>query len=201
MAISGPKSQRDQLMVLVAILALAGPGLFWYLRYNPRGAELTAIEAHVDTLEMRNRAAQARLASGTVDDLRKESEVYAANLELMRQLVPASNEVSILLDQVSIASRRAGLDVGEFQPLDVESGRDFDVYRYKLQLGGGYHAMAEFLTNVGSLNRIIIPVSVDMTASPAAPKTASGAVAGRTVTSQFELHTFVVHTQSRPSKP
>ena len=46
--------------------------------------------------------------------------------------------------------------------MPVLVGEQFDTYRYKLSVTGGYHAIAAFLTNVGSLNRIIAPVAVNV---------------------------------------
>ena len=67
----------------------------------------------------------------------------------MRQLVPTSNEVPALLEQVSTAARRVDLDINTVTPEPVIEGEQFDTYRYKLTVIGGYHPLAEFLTNVG----------------------------------------------------
>src|SRR5688572_4741579 len=86
-----------------------------------------------------------------------------AELAVMRQLVPTSNEVPALLDQVSTAARRAGLELGAVEPEPVIVGDQFDTYRYRMALFGTYHEVAEFLTNVGSLGRIIAPINLQLT--------------------------------------
>ena len=56
---------------------------------------------------------------------------------------------------MSTAARRAGLDVGGVVPDAVIPGEQFDTYRYKVTMIGGYHQFGAFLSNVGSLARIV----------------------------------------------
>jgi type IV pilus assembly protein PilO len=184
-----PRTQREQGMVLIGILGLALAGLYYYYVYSPRSVELTATEARVDSLENMNRAAKAQLAAGTVGELQDQLKTYSENLQLMRQLVPESNQVPALLEQVSTAARRAGLEISKFEPIGPESGRDFDAYRYKLGVTGSYHDIAEFLTNVGSLSRIVVPLNVQMNSTGAATTDPRKAVM-----TTFELHTYVART-------
>jgi type IV pilus assembly protein PilO len=185
-----PKTQREQLMVLVGILGLAAAGLFWNFRYAPRSAELDELEARIEKLEGANQRAKAQLARGSVADLRTEAEALQADLDLMRSLVPVGNEVPLLLEQVSNAARQVGLDIGSVQPMGVEQGSDFDAHRYQMRLQGTYHSVAEFLTNVGSLTRIMAPLNVSMALAQQAAAPRSGAPVP-TVSVSFELHTYV----------
>jgi type IV pilus assembly protein PilO len=179
-------------MVLVAIVGLASAGLFWYLKYDPRTVELDLLEERIVKIDDANQKAKAELAKGTVNELREEAQTLAANLQLMRQLVPEGNEVPVLLEQISTAARRVGLDIGSVEPLGVEQGADFDAYRYRLRLSGTYHAIADFLTNVGSLPRIVAPMNVTM--GVATVTNARAGVAPPTATASFELHTYVART-------
>jgi type IV pilus assembly protein PilO len=110
----------------------------------------------------------------------------------MRQLVPTSNEVPALLEQVSTAARRVDLDINTVTPEPVIEGDQFDTYRYKLTVIGGFHPLAEFLTNVGSLTRIVAPVNLDL--EPANGQEASNVRGKRgqsVLTSKFEIQTYV----------
>ena len=111
----------------------------------------------------------------------------------MRQLVPASNELPTLLDQISTSARRAGLEVSKFEPMGPEQGQDFDAFRYRLTVQGGYHDITEFLSNVGSMSRIVVPVNVLMGALP------NQGPGKKAVTTVFELHTYVAHTAPAPA--
>lgn len=157
-----PTNKRDQMMVLLGVAAVAGAALYWYFVYAPKNTELTKVQTHIDSLDSVNRKAKAELAKGSVQELRAQAERYRRHLEVMRQLVPTSNEVPALLDQVSTAARRVGLDLASIEPEPVIIGDQFDTFRYKMALFGTYHEVSEFLTNVGSLTRIIAPINLQI---------------------------------------
>ena len=110
----------------------------------------------------------------------------------MRQLVPTGNEVPALLEQVSTAARRVGLDIGAVEPEPVIPGDEFDTYRYKISIVGGYHEVGQFLTNVGSLTRIVAPVNLKLTPSNKDDANRTHARRGQSVLqSDFEMQTYV----------
>jgi len=191
-----PKSQREQAMLLVGIMALALGGLYWNYVYTPKGEELVTLTERVNTLESRNQQARAELAKGNVEALKAEAERHARDLEVMRQLVPTGNEVPALLEQVSTAARRVGLDLSTVQPEPVIEGDQFDTYRYKISVTGGYHAVAEFLTNVGSLTRIIAPVNLALTpaANPNSGSARARPAGSSALDTRFEIQTYVAKT-------
>jgi type IV pilus assembly protein PilO len=199
-----PKNQRDQVMVLLVIVAVALVGLYYAYVYSPKSAVLADLQAHVDSLDTSNQRAKAELAHGNVEELRAEAAKLQANLEVMRQLVPTSNEVPALLEQVSTAARRVGLDLATVKPQPVIEGEQFDTYRYQVAVIGDYHALGEFLANVGSLTRIVAPVNLALS-----PLGNGNAVDQRkkakknnnsVLDSRFELQTYVAKTAApRPA--
>ena len=83
-----PKNQRDQVMVLLVIVAVALVGLYYAYVYSPKSDVLTDLQTHVDSLDVSNQRAKAELAKGNVEELRAEAAKFQANLDVMRQLVP-----------------------------------------------------------------------------------------------------------------
>ena len=164
MAIGENMTQREQILVGIGVAGILVAVAFWYFVYNPKTVILAARAAHVDSVEASNRQARVDLARGTAQQLQVEAAQYRQNLDLMRQLVPTSNEVPALLENVSTAARRVGLDLATVEPVPVIEGTQFDTYRYKIGVMGGYHAVAQFLTNVASLDRIIAPVGLTLKA-------------------------------------
>lgn len=190
-----PKSQRDQAMLLVSIVAIALAGLYWNFVYSPKGEEMIVLAERVDTLEARNQRARVELAQGNVEALKAEAEQSARDLEVMRQLVPTGNEVPALLEQVSTAARRVGLDIAAVEPAPVIEGEQFDTYRYKIAVNGGYHAVAAFLTNVGSLTRIIAPVNLALVTTNNPNVLAKNRPEGASaLDTKFEIQTYVART-------
>jgi type IV pilus assembly protein PilO len=191
-----PKNQRNQAMVLVCIIAAALAGLYYMYVWSPKRDQLATLEVRVDSLEAANDRARLEIAKGTADQLIAEAKQYERELEIMRQLVPTGNELPALLEQVSTSARRAGLEISAVEPQPVVAGEEFDTYRYKLAATGGFHALAQFLTNVGSLTRIVAPGNVTLTLASnpnlSAVKLKKAGTAA--IESKFEIKTFVMRT-------
>lgn len=188
-----PTNQKDQIKLVICVVALAAVGAYWYLSWSPKHAELATTELRVDSLEQQNEAAKAAVSKGTVAKLKLQASRYESDLAVMRRLVPSANEVPTLLEEVSTAARGAGLDISEVSPEGVLPGDQFDTYRYKIGVTGPYHQVAAFLSNVGSLPRIIAPINVSLAETPAA-KVQKGASKTAMLDAKFEIQTYVVHT-------
>ena len=144
-------------------IAAFGLGLYyWAYPYEARSLELEEAQARVERLEDANIKARREIARGTAKTLRAQAARSRATLDVLRQLVPAAYEVPAVLEEVSTAARRAGLEIGGVQPEPVLVGDHFDTYRYKVTVVGSYHALTAFLSNVGSLPRIVAPVTFTM---------------------------------------
>ncbi len=189
-----PKTQRDQAMVLVCMVAVALGGLYYMYVWSPKRAELAVLSTRVDSLEAANTRARTEIAKGTADQLQAQAEQYARDLEIMRTLVPTGNELPGLLEQVSTSARRAGLDLSAVEPQPVVEGEQFDTYKYKIAVTGGFHALGEFLANVGSLTRIVAPINLSL--APAANAAMSAVklrpVGSAAIDSKFEIQTYVI---------
>jgi type IV pilus assembly protein PilO len=196
MAFYANMTKREQTWAaagVIAVIALIG---YWYFVYKPKSLELAATQIHVDSLDKKNQQAKADIATGSLQKLRAQSAEYEQSLKVMRQLVPRSNEVPALLEDISTAARRVGLDLATVEPMPVLAGEQFDTYRYKLAVIGGYHPVGQFLSNVGSLNRIIAPVTMAIKLHPAAGKTKARVKKGESVIdTEFQVQTYVARTK------
>lgn len=195
MAIGANMTKRERIMAglgFVAVLILAA---YWYFLYKPKAAELDAQQIHVDSLEKKNQQARADIAQGSLQKLRAQAAEYEQSLRVMRQLVPRSNEVPALLEDISTAARRVGLDLATVEPMPVLPGEQFDTYRYKLAVIGGYHPVGQFLSNVGSLNRIIAPVTMAIKLHNVADKTKARVKKDESmIDTEFQVQTYVART-------
>lgn len=188
-----PANQRDQSMVLLGLLGVIAVFCYWHFYLSAATAELTAAEERVEMLVASNERAKIEIARGDPAKLRAEAEAYRENLAAMRQLVPTSNEVPSLLEQVSTAARRVGLDLGRVEPEPVIPGAQFDTYRYKITVIGSYHRVGEFLANVGSLTRIMAPTDLRLTV-PTTGNARRARPDEMPLEVEFELQTYVAKT-------
>lgn len=194
MAIGANMTQREQALVGIGVVAILLAVAFWWFRFSPQAVRLVAISAHVDTVEANNRNARVAIARGTVHQLQTEAAGYQKNLDMMRELVPTSNEVPSLLENVSTAARRVGLDLASVEPVPVIQGELFDTYRYKVSVLGGYHELAQFLSNVGSLDRIMAPVGLDLKVHTGDKDKSHQKAGASLLDASFQLQTYVART-------
>src|SRR5204863_474911 len=135
--------------------------------------------------------AKADLASGTVEDLRRKVEEYTALLSVMRRLVPEKNEVPALIDDISTKAKVRGVTIGRIEPQAVEAGPPFDTYRYRLEIIGHYDQLGEFLSDIASLPRIIVPQDVVLKAAAGQAQKLLADTLGALLEAQFAIRTFV----------
>jgi type IV pilus assembly protein PilO len=195
MALFANMTKREQSLVGIGAAAVLLLVAYWYFLYRPKAEELTVVSAHVDSLDRKNQQAKADIAQGSIQKLRAQAAEYEQSLKVMRQLVPRSNEVPALLEDISTAARRVGLDLATVEPMPVLPGEQFDTYRYKLAVIGGYHPVGQFLSNMGSLNRIIAPVTMAIKLHPVAGQTKARVKKGESlVDTEFQVQTYVART-------
>jgi type IV pilus assembly protein PilO len=194
-------SSQKATPILVALLA----GLTGYVGYtgavidavgmkglNARQEQVVAVKDTIARLEAATDSAKQELARGTVEDLRKRLETYRGSLALLRRLVPERNEVPNLLDDISSRGKIRGVTLSSVVPLPVEPGpAPFDTYKYNMSVIGHYDQIGQFLADVASLQRIIVPYDLILDqANPTAAK-ALGDTTGALLEAKFQVRTFV----------
>jgi type IV pilus assembly protein PilO len=187
---------RDRNLVVLGVLAIGLAGGYWYQFWSPKNLELDEVDVHVQSLMDVNQHAKAELAQGKTSELRAETESLERDLGVMRELVPTANEVPVLLEQVSTAARRVGLDISDVQPLPQLSGDQYDAYKYRMSVRGDFHQIGVFLTNVGTLQRIVAPINVSL--NPTAQQPRNRAPRTQPIDARFEIQTYVARTAPAP---
>jgi type IV pilus assembly protein PilO len=195
MAIGANLTKRQQALVFIAVLPVALAGAYWYFMYRATTQRLGELQSHTELVEKSNEHAKQDLAKGTPKQLQAEAERYSKNLDLMRLLVPSTNEVPLLLDQVSTAARQAGLEIGQVQPQPSIDGDEFDTYRYSVGVIGDYHQIGSFLANVGGLTRIITPVDVKLHDVQIQRAGRKPRALEQLIQADLEIRTYVVRTR------
>jgi Tfp pilus assembly protein PilO len=193
--------QDKQVPVLLIGLAL----VIGYLGYTGNGLDMVGMrgvsqtkdsivarQKSIDSLTTLTDSAKRLLASGTVDDLRRKLEGYRVSLELMRRLVPDRNEVANLMDEISTRAKIRGVQVANFQPLPPEPGpAPFQTYKYQYSVIGRYDQLGEFLSDDASLQRIIVPVDLNLGIADMTRAKALGDSSGALLEARFQVRTFV----------
>jgi len=201
-----PQDRRGQILLLLTAAALSfgyfgwsGLSLVGLTGFKPMTAHRDSVQTRIDSINAQVGRAKRDVARGALAQLDQRLAEFTSNLALMRQLVPVSSEVPNLLDDITSRAKMRGAMLGTFQPLAIESGAPFDTQRYRLTVQGRYDQVGEFLTDIASLPRIIVPYEVHLTrtAGPAADTTKQGAP----LTATFAIRTYVKTPSLSDSAP
>ena len=153
---------------------------------------IVAVRDTITSLEAATDSAKKELARGSVADVRKRLESYRSNLMLLRRLVPERNEVPNLLDDISTRSKIRGVTLSQVVPQPVEAGpAPFDTYSYNMSVIGKYDQIGQFLADVASLQRIIVPYNVSVAAANPTAAKALGDSTGALLEARFQIRTYV----------
>jgi len=155
-------------------------------------ARVAMIEDSVRMLEAQTDSVKRDLARGTIEDLKQRIESFRGTLAVLRQLVPERNEVPNLLDDISTRAKIRGVNLAEVVPQPVSPGpAPFDTYTYRLSVVGRYDQIGEFLADIASLRRIIVPYDVSMNAAAATQAKALGDNTSALLEAKFQIRTYV----------
>jgi type IV pilus assembly protein PilO len=153
---------------------------------------IVAMRDTIARFEAATDSAKKELARGTVADVRKRLENYRASLVLLRRLVPERNEVPNLLDDISTRSKIRGVTLSQVVPQPVEAGPvPFDTYKYNMSVIGRYDQIGQFLADVASLQRIIVPYDLMVTAANSSAAKVLGDSTEALLEARFQIRTFV----------
>src|SRR5213592_330309 len=196
-----PQDRQSQVMLLITIGMLALGYTFWTYWATPTGQEIETAQAEIKSMEAVIAQAKSDLASGTVEDLRRKVEEYTALLGVMRRLVPEKNEVPALIDDISTKAKVRGVTIGRFEPLAVDATAPFDTYRYRLEILGHYDQLGEFLSDIASLRRIIVPQDLSLKPAQQQAMRFLSDTLGALLEAQFAIRTFVKAAAPPPPPP
>jgi type IV pilus assembly protein PilO len=194
-------SSQKSAPVLVMLLA----GVVGYIAYTgaviqtlgvsgvtARQGRVVALRDTIAQLTAATDSAKKELSRGTVEDLRKRMDTYRGSLSLLRRLVPERNEVPNLLDDISSRGKIRGVTLSQVVPLPVEPGpAPFDTYKYNMSVIGHYDQIGEFLADVASLQRIIVPYDLTVAVANMAAAKALGDTSGSLLEAKFQIRTYV----------
>jgi Tfp pilus assembly protein PilO len=188
-----PEIQKKAMLVLVPIgLAVA----YQQLYYTARMEQVTSLEMRLESLETQNNALRAIVARyGT--DLERRLAIFTEHLAQLEQLIPAREDVPHLINQVTEVAGSTGVELTVLRPAGEVPGDHYTRQSYEIEVAGDYHSVAEYLTIIGSLPRIVRSGNVQL--SRVQGSTRTGAPMLR---AQFRVDTYVMPVPGeKPAAP
>ena len=144
----------------IVFAAVIGLGIFWTIVEN-KAPQLTRAQDDEATLRITFMNKQRKAAN---------YDAYKAQLEQMRQSfgtmlrqLPGKTEIPSLIVDISQTGLAAGLQEKLFQP-QSEIPKDFYAEKpIKIRLSGGYHEIANFVSGIAALPRIVTLHNINIT--------------------------------------
>ena len=155
-----PNRQKVLLAGLVVVLG----GYFGFTKYyQPRSAQVVELEARLANLQSQNTTAKALTDANGRGEVEAKLATYRNQLTTVEGLIPSSEELPDLLDAISVEAQRSGVDLSLIQPVGATEEQFYTRRSYELAVLGSYHGIAEFLSEISSLPRIVTPTTLDLT--------------------------------------
>ena len=190
---SADPQARQKLILGVMLVAARGYATYEYV-YTPRAEAVAAMEERLETLEAKNGAARRLVRNQGREAVERRLALYRAQLDEVEGLIPSSEELPDLLDAISAEAQRTGVDLALIQPVGAEAEAFYTRRTYDLAVIGSYHQIAEFLSEIGSLPRIVTPINLNLAAR-------EGAEPGSTprLEAKFSIETYVLPSAGLPA--
>lgn len=180
--------------VLVGWMAWSGDGIeaVGLQGIEDRRIEVQAMEDSLVALRAETDSVKRLVASGRVEELRARVESYRNSLALLRRFVPEQSEVPDLIDDINSRAKIRGVQMASFTPDPVVAGpAPYDTYGYFVAVIGRYDQVGQFLTDIASLRRIIVPQDLRLAAAPASAGQVLGDTSRALLEARFNIRTFV----------
>lgn len=179
---SDPAQQKRLLIGAAPLLLLFG---YWYFLHGDYTAEAEALQTRYEQLETLN--ANARMRSTQSRQLEERLAQFERHIDRLEDLVPRGEEVSQLLNQISERATEVGVEVARFNPGDTDIGTHYNRRTFQMTVLGSYHDIARFLSEIGSLPRIITPRELTL-----APNNLRESRTGVLLEASFMIETYVL---------
>ena len=153
------RSQKILMLFLAAIIVVGG---FVYFIFIPKTVAIDVLKNSINEINRQINNDEVKVRR--LDQLKKENQQLQLELTRLQAQLPAEQEVSGLLKQISDLSVESGLEIKLWKP----AGRKNDPAGLYIEIpvdvevAGGYHALATFFDRVSKLPRIVNITNLSM---------------------------------------
>jgi type IV pilus assembly protein PilO len=191
-----PDDPKQRNALLLGVLTIALFYVFWSYWYSPKQEEIAANNERLEALVQSNRLAEIRVARGG-DELEARLAQYEGHVDRLEGLIPQSEEVASLLNQISSAARETGVSDPNMSPEPQEVGAFYTKDSYQIEVIGEYHDIGRFLTEIASLPRIITPVDLELSPFQGDPSILDPDLENP-LSARLRIQTYILPANSNP---
>ena len=139
--------------IMVSIVFGIVVGVGYYLFIGDQRSDLVTIERK--EIELKKEFEKKQSKAVNLDAYKRQMKTIQESFETLLQQLPKADQMAELLDEVSYAATGAGCEIVS---LGFDPERDAEFYSEKpiqVQVSGGYHQIADFVSRVSRLPRIV----------------------------------------------
>lgn len=159
-----PKDPAQQKRLLIAVLPVILAGAYYQFQYQRHATTIGDLETQLETLERANNTARV-LAEQGGPELERRLATYEQHMERLEQLIPRREQVPELLNDMGRRAQLSQVDLMRMKPEGEEASPYYSRQTYHISVRGTYHSVGRFLSEVGSLPRIITPTEFRLMAT------------------------------------
>ena len=149
-----PQDPQKQKLLLLGLLPLVLAFAYYNFYHTKRATTLADDESALETLTASNDAARAAQAQYG-RDLPRRLAIYEEHIKQLETLIPRREDVPVLINQITARAGDHDVELAALNPAPEETGEFYSRQMYELQVLGNYHGIAEYITAIGSLPRIV----------------------------------------------
>ena len=156
-----PQQQKKLLLGLLPMLMLFA---YYQFMHGGRAERIVEMETHLESLETTNAAAKVIATQGG-PELQRRLAIYEEHMRRLEELIPNREEVAELLHSMGLRAQNSGVELTKMKPEADEPGSYYTRRTYEMGVSGTYHDVGMFLSEVGSLPRIVTPTELKLLTS------------------------------------
>ena len=147
-------------VILLVFLMVSGLGIYWFI-IEDAAPQLSRARSDEQTLRVTFENKQRKAAN--YDAYKAQLSQIEQSFGTMLRQLPGETEIPSLIVDISQTGLAAGLQEKLFQP-QPEIPRDFYAEKpIRIRLSGGYHEIANFVSGIASLPRIVTLHNINIT--------------------------------------
>lgn len=151
-----PKDPAQQKRLLIGLLPLVLAFVYYQFMHKERALEIVGHETHLEQLERTNATARAIAEQGG-PELERRLAAYEQHMVRLEELIPRREQVPELLNDMGRRAQLSNVELTRMKPEGEEASPYYTRQSYELGVKGTYHNVGRFLSEVGSLPRIVTP--------------------------------------------
>jgi type IV pilus assembly protein PilO len=152
-----PPLPRTLCAAAVWLLAVAGGGFLWRAQYDDLD------QGRQQEMKLRLSFEQKVAQAQHLDRLRRQKAGVEAEVGLLEKQLPGQAEMEALLSAISQAGTARGLQFELFKPAQLKYSDHYAELPIEIRLGGDFHALAGFVSDIANMPRIVTVDGLSMT--------------------------------------